>query len=224
MSFLGLLMLVLMCFNLLVYCRQKMIVENSQIPFAPIATILAALITAIISFVNLILSKEQKTSEFRQAWIDGLRSDLAIFFSSARGLCRTMEEARSLNTTDDDIQNFKFSNDKVVNMRLAAAESLYRIKLRLNNNETEHNKLNLLLVSAINIQNSINIEKGKEYTQALDAIDIALSHSQYVLKIEWERVKKGELPFQIAKYGALIIIVIALGSIFYKASILYSNG
>jgi hypothetical protein len=69
--------------------------EIAQIPLAPIATVVAALITAVISFVNLTLSKEQKTSEFRQAWIDGLRGDLAIFFSSARALCRTMQETRS---------------------------------------------------------------------------------------------------------------------------------
>jgi hypothetical protein len=103
--------------------------EITQIPLAPIATVVAALITAIISFVNLTLSKEQKTSEFRQAWIDGLRGDLAIFFSSARALCRTMEETRSPITTDEDIQDFKFGKEKIGNMRLASADSLYRIKL-----------------------------------------------------------------------------------------------
>jgi hypothetical protein len=108
-------------------------------------------------------------------------------------------------------------------MRLAAAESLYRIKLRLNKNEAEHKELSRLLESAINIQNSINIEKGKEYTQALDAIDIALSHSQYVLKIEWERVKEGEWPFQAAKCIALVIIV-SVSIFFFMAKILHLNG
>jgi hypothetical protein len=194
-----------------------MIAEIAQISFAPIATILAALITALISFVNLILSKEQKTSEFRQAWIDGLRGELAVFFSSARALCRTMEEARSPNTTDEDIQYFKFSNDKIGNMRLASADSLYRIKLRLNKKEPEHKELNHLLESAIRIQNSINIEKDKDYTEALNAIEIAVSCSQDILKTEWDRVKKGEIPFQIAKYGTLLIIIISLISLFYYA-------
>ena len=48
-------------------------IDFSNVPLAPIATVMAALITALISFVNLTLSKEQKTSEFRQAWIDGLQ-------------------------------------------------------------------------------------------------------------------------------------------------------
>jgi hypothetical protein len=175
---------------------------------APIATVVAALITAVISFVNLTLSKEQKTSEFRQAWIDGLRGDLAIFFSSARALCRTMQETRSPNTTDEDIQDFKFGKEKIGSMRFAAADSLYRIKLRLNKNEPEHMELNRLLDSAILTQNRINIEKGEDYTEALDAIELAASYSQDILKNEWERVKLGERSFQIVKNIAMPLIMV----------------
>lgn len=182
--------------------------EIAQIPLAPIATVVAALITAFISFVNLTLSKEQKTSEFRQAWIDGLRGDLAIFFSSARALCRTMQETRSPNTTDEDIQDFKFGKEEIGKMRLAGADSLYRIKLRLNKNEPEHKELNRLLESAIRTQNKINIEKGKDYIKALDAIELAASYSQDILKNEWERVKLGEKSFQTAKNIVLPLIMI----------------
>lgn len=183
--------------------------EIAQIPLAPIATVVASLITALISFVNLTLSKEQKTSEFRQAWINGLRGDLAIFFSSARALCRTMQEIRSPNTTDEDIQDFKFGKEKIGSMRLAGADSLYRIKLRLNKNEPEHKELNRLLESAIRTQNKINIEKGKDYTEALEAIELAASYSQDILKNEWERVKLGEKSFQIAKNIVLLIMIIS---------------
>jgi hypothetical protein len=47
-----------------------------------LATISAALIAGYFSFVTLINSKEQKTSEFRQNWIDSLRNDIAEFTSS----------------------------------------------------------------------------------------------------------------------------------------------
>lgn len=46
------------------------------IPPVAIGAIGAALIAATVSLLGLIISKEQKTSEFRQAWIDALRSDL----------------------------------------------------------------------------------------------------------------------------------------------------
>lgn len=38
-----------------------------------IGGVVTALVAGAFSFVNLTLNKEQKTSEFRQAWIDGLR-------------------------------------------------------------------------------------------------------------------------------------------------------
>lgn len=187
-----------------------MAIEFSQVPLAPIATVVAAFITSVISFVNLTLSKEQKTSEFRQAWIDGLRGDLATFFSSTRALCRTMQEARSERSSDEDVQQFRFGREKIGDMRLAVADAFYRVKLRLNKNESEHKELLRLLEAATKIQNKINIERGNDYTEALDAIERASDYSQDVLKSEWERVKKGEKSFQVAKNTFMAVIMIGL--------------
>jgi hypothetical protein len=197
-------------------------IDSSHIPLAPIATVVAALITALISFVNLTLSKEQKTSEFRQAWIDGLREDLATFFSSARALCRTMQEARSPNSNDDDVKNFRFGNEQIGKMRLDGADALYRVKLRLNNNESEHKELLRMLVAATTIQNRINIEKGSDYTEALEAIERASTYSQDILKSEWERVKKGEKSFRQTKNlvmpAIMIISLIFIGVLLFSTS------
>ena len=167
----------------------------------------AALITAMISFVNLTLNKEQKTSEFRQAWIDGLRSDLAIFFSSARALCRVMQEVRSPHSSDEDVEYFRFTKDQVSKMRFEGADALYRIKLRLNKNEAEHIELDRLLNVTTATQNKINIEKGLDYSEALKAIESASSYSQDILKSEWERVKRGEKSFQVAKNLVMPLIM-----------------
>lgn len=195
--------------------------ELSQIPIAPIATVVAALITALISFVNLTLSKEQKTSEFRQAWIDGMRSDLATYLSSARALCRTMQEARSPNTNDEGIQDFKFEKTKISEMRIDGASALYRIKLRLNKKEADHIELNRLIDVAVETQNKINIEKGKDYSEALKAIERVSEHSQDILKSQWERVKKGERAFHVAKNWVMPAIMI--GSIVFIAFLLFKN-
>jgi hypothetical protein len=48
-----------------------------------IGPVIAAIITGAIAFLASVLSKEQKTSEFRQAWIDALRNDLAELTSLA---------------------------------------------------------------------------------------------------------------------------------------------
>jgi hypothetical protein len=167
---------------------------------------MAALITALISFVNLTLSKEQKTSEFRQAWIDGLRADLAIFFSSSRALCRVMQEARSPHSKDEDVECFRFNREQVSNMRIEAANALYRIKLRLNKGESEHTELNRLLYEITTIQNKINIDKGTDYNPALDAIEGTSSFAQDILKAEWEVVKSGEESFQFARNKVMPVI------------------
>ena len=46
-----------------------------------IGAVVAALIAAAVAFVGLVVSKEQKVSEFRQAWIDSLRKDLSRFIA-----------------------------------------------------------------------------------------------------------------------------------------------
>ncbi len=42
----------------------------------------ASLIAGLFSFLSLILSKEQKISEFRQNWIDNVQEDLSTYISS----------------------------------------------------------------------------------------------------------------------------------------------
>ena len=45
------------------------------------ATIIGSSIAAVVALIGLVASQEQKTSEFRQAWIDGRRNDLATYLS-----------------------------------------------------------------------------------------------------------------------------------------------
>jgi hypothetical protein len=50
--------------------------------FLPIlGPIVAAVIAGAVAFLASVFSKEQKTSEFRQAWIDSLRNDLSELIS-----------------------------------------------------------------------------------------------------------------------------------------------
>src|SRR5579864_3724332 len=49
-------------------------------------TIIAAFIAAVISLVGLLISKENKVSEFRQAWIDALREEIASVITHAHAI------------------------------------------------------------------------------------------------------------------------------------------
>lgn len=168
--------------------------------FPAIATILAAVIAAAISFVNMTMSKEQKTSEFRQAWIDALRDDIAAFLSSARIFARAHEE----HSNDSSL----FSDEKIREVRHEASERLYKIRLRLNLNEKEHLQLMDLLQQAIDEQNKNIATSLRDSKNVFDVLELVANHSAALLKAEWKRVKRGELAFRVARtYIAPLIIL-----------------
>ena len=181
---------------------------SSELPVFSIvamATVTASLITAIISFVNLTLTKEQKISEFRQAWIDALREDLSIFFACARAFARATEEQFIFTEESENKNKFKISPEKISEIRYQVAEVYSRIQLRLNSEDIEHNELIRLLGVAIQKQNAALAEKS-DSTETMKAIQIATEYSRPLLKMEWNRVKKGEPAFRKAKNGALALI------------------
>lgn len=182
---------------------------NADLPaqsIIAIGTLVASLITAAISFVNLTLTKELKTSEFRQAWIDGLREDLAVFFGAARAFARAVEELQIHGSNGP----LRIREEKVSDLRYQAAETFSKIKLRLNADEMEHQELVRLLKRAIDEQNEMLAQQASS-EKTLQAIDIANEYARPVLKKEWERVKRGELAFRIARnWLAPLIFVLSI--------------
>lgn len=173
------------------------------VPSSAIGSVTAALIAGAIAFLSLILSKEQKTSELRQLWIDGIRADLADFVGAIESVSGYLA--------------FHYK-EKGRAAAIAYLESLepelkrlfgvyYRIKLRLN--PTKHatllsglERLQLLLSGEGEILEAEYVDSlVQEVTQA----------AQKVLKKEWRRVKRGEVLFATTKYVSLCTALIALG-------------
>lgn len=180
-----------------------------------IATLVAALIAAAISFVNLTLTKEQKTSEFRQAWIDALRQDLSIFFACARSFARATEAQHKHGDEHEEKALFKIGRRKIGDMRYQIAEAYSRIVLRLNPDEPEHEKLLRLMERSIGEQNEALATKG-DSERVMQAIEVATKFARPLIKKEWTRVKKGELPFRIARnWVAPIIFFLSISAIIF---------
>jgi len=179
---------------------------HSDLPaqsIAAIATVVAALISGALSFVNLTLNKEQKTSEFRQAWIDALREDLAAFFAGSRAFARASEELQALGK----VAPLAMTAEKISEIRYQVAETFYRIQLRLNPTEDEHKELLRLMQIAIQEQNNMLIGKG-DTLKTLKAIETAAEFVPQILKTEWERVKEGELAFRVVRNWVAPLIVL----------------
>ena len=160
------------------------------------------IITAAVALVAVIvgpvlqwrIAKRQaadNVSSKRQNWIDELRKDSAEYLH----LLARLEELRrpALNLSSED-QKLVFDERAAANAR--ATELGIRIKLRLNPNEAEHNKLIALFRSLqdackdppLNEAEGQRKVAAKAFSQERDKI---VGQLQVILKREWERVKLG---------------------------------
>lgn len=163
----------------------------SILPMLSVGAVVAAMITGFVSFLITLLSKEQKTSEFRQAWIDALRKDLAKFAS----LNLMTAKYIALNNKED------FFNEDL------EIESLrFRIMLRLNHDEHKP------LICEIRKLMELNDVKYKTLSPN-DKKTLVSSFEQEaskVLKAEWKRVKRGERMFYIIKWSSFWSFIVLL--------------
>lgn len=184
--------------------------------YAAAGAILAALITSGISFVNLVISKDQKTSEFRQAWIDALRQDLSEMIGHIFRISALCDYYIDLHNDDKD----KAINELVkdVGKDIATVSMLYhRILLRLNpvDDKSVIDSVTVLHDMLSSIETNM-VDQDKIDNESQKLIDFA----QTLLKKEWKRVKRGEPAFFITKYFFLVVVpLVVLLCIFNKSTI-----
>ncbi len=178
--------------------------------FSVLGPIIAACIAAVVSFLALVISKENKTSEFRQAWIDDFRQDLSQFAANLRRLEAepTYMDCKVLNTSKPMEASLKAANERALKPdffaenRLRLLQSRYAIRLRLNPVETN----GIVLLA--------QVDKALEaYYSSADVeveLESLMNLAQAFLKKEWERVKKGEQVFRASVKGAKWLTVSAL--------------
>ncbi|MEQ4285724.1 hypothetical protein [Pseudomonas syringae] len=146
--------------------------------------VVAALIAGFISFVVTVLAKDQKTSEFRQAWIDGLRTDVSELAGTAFAMSSVLRVKHSLgeNTTKYILER----HDDFLKMEALAT----KIQLRLN--PKEHIEL-IALLKTFSDPDGTQDDNDKNVANIVSAIHVELG-------LEWKRVKRGEPSFRILKW------------------------
>jgi hypothetical protein len=175
------------------------------IPDAAIGPIIAAIVAGTIAFLVSVLTKEQKTSEFRQQWIDALRSDISQYTAETTELMAYARFHQSLPDKDKiDFTSKHF--EKVCNLRILKN----RIILRLN--RKEHQKIIGLIESYIQDikQEAENQKNIPLMSQKEDVSSALLEESQLLLKREWSRVKSGESIYRSTKWASLTVMVVAI--------------
>jgi hypothetical protein len=167
--------------------------EELLIPL--VGAVAVALIAGGISLVLAVLAKDQKTSEFRQAWIDLLRDDVSKYI----GICSSISTLSIVvrKKSQQEVEEFVLSKH---NDFVEAAGVATRIRLRLNRDE--HKRLIALVTNLDGL--------GMDKKAFDDRIEEIVVESQSILKGEWERVKRGEFSYRVLK---LISAAILLGSV-----------
>lgn len=166
------------------------------IPDAALGAIVAATITGVLSLLGLVIAKEQKVSEFRQAWIDALRADLATMLGHANVM--------ALNWHSEDEKPSQ-GWPRLREHYLGATQHTASIRLRLNPKESEA-ILNLIsqLESHFEPESKPNMKTLVELEKKL------LAEAQILLKNEWVRVRDGERVYRTTRATALAVVVIGL--------------
>lgn len=170
--------------------------------------LVAALLGGAIAALTLIVNKENKISEFRQAWIDCLREDLTNFLSASRTCTRAIQESKYAQR--EQFQNpMPIDEATTAKLRHQVAECSYRIKLRLNQIKKPHIELESLMTESTTLVSEYFSGTSDDVDKVLSGIEIAAKQAREVLKTEWERVKKGEFAYRVAKWIAVSLFLIA---------------
>lgn len=170
---------------------------------AAAAAITVAVIAGSFSFLNLITSKEQKVSEFRQQWIDSLRSSMAEYLSAFSYLSILYKHFSE--QSEKDKNRFEMA-EKVEDTYARVNRSYNDIVFRINPTEdnAEGQSFNKAFLDAL--EKTRQHYNQSEYKEAFSACDAVREAGKPLLKHEWKRVKRGEPSYIKAKRAALAVL------------------
>ncbi|WP_210713309.1 hypothetical protein [Pseudomonas sp. MWU349] len=175
-----------------------------SLSYPAVGAICAALIAGLISFVVTVLAKDQKVSEFRQAWIDAVRNDAAELVSHLAISALTLKGQRILAQQGKVITDVEVAGYKEF---VAVKGCVLRIRLRLN--PSEHKSL----LSALQ---KLDLGEGGTIEHAEAVLNEFTAEVQKVLKSEWERVKKGERSIRFVRWASLVTFASVMAFSIYR--------
>lgn len=182
--------------------------------------ITVALITAAAGFLALVLTKEQKISDFRQAWINAFREDIAALMAKMtaydlaqqkNAVIRDENQKKVFNNPNSCKNDFELNIDNIELYKVEIQLITERLKLRLNpsNDRVFISKLNEVPNALYNLP--ADAIKRQNLTKLIDELG---EQAHVTLKKEWEVVKKGESWYKSTKWIVLILLVVCFVFIF----------
>lgn len=184
----------------------------------PWGPIIAAMIAGFIAFIGMLITKESKVSEFRQAWINEFREEISLLVEAYKEWAYTTKNYQThlsisliylveSESSKSHREKSKWYEQVLLESKSEIERYKGRIKLRLNSDlnrrSDEENELDDLLEKIIKTTDLKLVE-------ALS--DKIYLNSSLILSTEWKVVKKGESSYVKAK-ESLLWLAIFLGFI-----------
>jgi len=146
------------------------------------ATITASIIALCAAILVAWFGRLLKISEFRQAWINDLRKDVADYL----GVTERWFNAHMKG--EEDWKLFSMGNE--------ASVILYRIKMRINPHDNMHKKSDGEFIAALEKLQYPNLAPKEQLeTYWRSAADEAVQKARELLKREWEITKQFGMPW-----------------------------
>jgi hypothetical protein len=143
---------------------------------------MAVLIAAAVAILVAFMTRALKISEFRQAWINGLRDEISEYTSKAD---EWIEMYIDFNSEPD--QEVKAEvHPKLNSVKYDAFRMLRKIEMRF---KPEDLKANVLLSSLHNLLDPAKLSGSSRYSSWRTQADEAILQARYLLKEEWEATK-----------------------------------
>ncbi|MBN3080944.1 hypothetical protein H4F49_09855 [Pectobacterium polaris] len=195
------------------------IIDFPSTIYVGIGTLLASLIAGVFSYLNLIASKENKVSEFRLNWIDGLRNEIAELTSGVQNisLITTYWDDHS-NLDDNPELQIKWLSELLASRKIAI-ESMTKIRLRLNYKAINGGYSNDEKTLIEEIEKARKTLEENNFDEVIKSMDKIRIYSAPILKSSWETVKKGEEKYirikKVTSISLIFIFLSMLASVFY---------
>ncbi|QHP92470.1 hypothetical protein EXE55_05310 [Burkholderia glumae] len=142
----------------------------------------ATLWVALGAVVAALITREVKISEFRQAWINGLRDDLSEYIRKAHEWI----DLYLIYNDEEDQKNKANMASSLDRVKYDALHLLSRISLRFKPNDEAANKL---LDSLGNLLDPAKLHPDNKYSSWRSLSEAVIYQTRFLLKEEWETTK-----------------------------------
>jgi hypothetical protein len=171
--------------------------------------VIAGFMTGAVSLISLIISKEQKITEYRESRRQRIREETAQFLAEIDTLFKLYESELKYRKiekfNDQQLANFRVKNK--INL-CHLSEMRHRMYLRTIGERSQ--KLRSLLLQ---IENEFYGNQAKQI-ELNNLRDLIIAEVQLILSDEWGKVKRGEPIYKRAEKWALRSIKVSAGLAF----------